>query len=205
MAPLLNLGILVSGRGSNMDAVIGACLKKSIAAKVGVVISNKPEAPALQKAKKASISTVLLEHIKGEPKEVYDQRLVAELNKYGVDLVILAGFMRLISPVLLKAFPNRVINIHPSLLPKFPGLHAQKQALDAKVSVSGCTVHFVDEGCDTGPIILQQTVPVLPHDTVQTLSERILAEEHKLLPKAIDLMATNKVKLHPNRQVIIES
>lgn len=191
---MLKLGILVSGRGSNMDAVIRACAKKEIIATIQVVLSNKADAPALAKAQAAGIKTVIVPAIKGEIREDYDTRLVHELKKNQVELVVLAGFMRLISSKLLEAFPNRIINIHPSLLPLFPGLHAQKQALDAGVKVSGCTVHFVDGGCDTGPIILQTQVPIEKNDTEETLAARILVEEHKILPKAIDLIAKNKVK-----------
>lgn len=190
----LKLGILVSGRGSNMDAVIRACAQKEIAATIQLVLSNKADAPALAKAQSAGIKTVIIPAIKGEIREDYDTRLVHELKNNQVELVVLAGFMRLISSKLLEAFPNRIINIHPSLLPLFPGLHAQKQALDAGVPVSGCTVHFVDGGCDTGPIILQAQVPIEKNDTEETLAARILLEEHKILPKAIDLIAKNKVK-----------
>lgn len=200
---LLKLAVLVSGRGSNLEAVISACQKKQIQAEVCVVISHKKEAPALEKAKKAAIPVEYIQDSK-EAKEEFEQNLINCIKKYQAGLVVLAGFMKIVSPFFIKQFPNKIINIHPSLLPSFPGLHAQKQALDYGVKVSGATVHFVDSGCDTGPIILQETVPVLSNDTEETLSDRILVKEHQILPKAIDLIAKNKVKVE-GRKVVIEN
>lgn len=189
---MLKVGVLVSGRGSNLESLIKASQKGEMAAKIELVISDNPTAPALQKANGAGIPTKIIERAKNEPKSDFEAKIVAEFKKQGVQLVVLAGFMRILSPFFLEQFP--VINIHPSLLPAFPGLQAQKQALEAGVKEAGCTVHWVDQGCDSGPIILQAKVPVLPGDTEETLSARILAEEHKLLPKAIDLIAKNKVR-----------
>lgn len=189
----LKLGILVSGRGSNLQALVDACSQKKIAAEIRVVISNNPKAPALEKAKKAGLACAVVPNKTGETREDYDKKIVAILLQHRVDLVVLAGFMKLLSPWLVQQFPERIINIHPSLLPAFPGLEAQKQALDYGVQFAGATVHLVDAGCDTGPILLQAVVPVKPDDTVESLSLRILHVEHQILPKAIDLLAKNKV------------
>lgn len=197
------IGVLVSGRGSNLQSILDAILTKKIRATLAVVISNNPKAAALDKARKANVPTEILISQKKETREAYDQKLVDTLKKYGVELVILAGFMRILSSTFLTPFKNKVINIHPSLLPKFPGLYAQKQALEAKVKTTGCTVHFVDEGCDTGPIILQSVIEVKSDDTLEALEKRILLEEHKLLPKVIDLITKNKVKIS-GRIVTIE-
>ncbi len=198
------LGILVSGRGSNLQAIIDAIDQKKIVAEIAIVISNKPHAFALERAKKANVQTEIIEPIKGETREDYDDRVLKVLKRYNVDLVVLAGFMRILSSRLVQAYPNKMINIHPSLLPAFPGLQAQKQALEAKASESGVTVHFVDGGCDTGPIIAQTRVPILPTDTEETLSARILVEEHRLLPKIIDLIAKNKVKISNQTVSLLE-
>lgn len=197
---LLQVAVLVSGKGSNLEAVINACQKKQIQAKVCVVISNKKEALALQKAKKAAIPAEYIPDPKSS-KEEFEQKLINCIKQHQVELVVLAGFMKIISPFFIKQFPNKIINIHPSLLPAFPGLHAQKQAFDYGVKISGATVHFVDSGCDTGPIILQETVPVLADDTLESLSARILVKEHQILPKAIDLIAKNKVRIEGRKVV----
>lgn len=191
---MLCVGILISGRGSNMEAVIKASKKGKIKACVTIVISDNPEAPGLIKAQKAGIPTKIVTYRKGENREDAEKEIAAIFDQHSVELVVLAGFMRLVSPWLIARYPGRMINIHPSLLPAFPGLEAQKQALKQGVKVSGCTVHLVDSGCDTGPILLQEAVPVLAGDTPETLSARILEKEHILLPKAIDLFARNKVK-----------
>ncbi|MBI2339447.1 MAG: phosphoribosylglycinamide formyltransferase [Deltaproteobacteria bacterium] len=200
----LNVGVLVSGRGTNLQALIDACGEGRILARIAVVISNRPGAPALERAAKAGIPCETLVASKNEGKEAFEKRIEEILKRHGVDLVVLAGFMRIVSPWLISRFKNRIINIHPALLPSFPGLESQRQALEYGVKFSGCTVHFVNEGCDTGPIILQAAVPVLPGDTVESLSERILAEEHQLLPKAVDLLAKNKVKIAGRRVEILE-
>lgn len=194
----LRLGVLASGTGSNLQAILDACAAAQIAAQVAVVISNIPGAPALARARAAGVPSVLVPH-KGVPRDQYDFLLVEQLRRYEVDLVCLAGFMRILSPVLLRAFENRVLNIHPSLLPAFPGLHAVRQALDAGVRVSGCTVHVVDEGTDTGPVLVQAAVPVLDGDDEDALSARILAQEHRCYPRAIGLWAAGRINLDGRR------
>ncbi|MFH1873618.1 MAG: phosphoribosylglycinamide formyltransferase [Pseudomonadota bacterium] len=191
----LKLGVLASGRGSNLQAIIDACKKNEIQAEVAIIISDVPGAQALERAKKAGLKTTILERKKYSTKNEYETALINELKQAQVDLVCLAGYMRIVGKTFLAAFPNRVINIHPALLPSFPGLDAQKQAWEYGVKVSGCTVHFVDDLTDHGPIILQTMVPVQDDDTVETLSERILKEEHKLYSKAIQLIAENKLDI----------
>lgn len=192
----LKLGILVSGRGSNLQAIIDNIENGTLSAEIAVVISDQADAYALERGRKHNIPAVHVNPAgyKGKRDE-YDALLVKELREKNVDLVCLAGFMRIISPTLIKAFPNRIINIHPALLPAFPGLHVQKKALEHGVKFSGCTVHFVDEGMDTGPIIIQAAVPVLDTDTEDTLSQRILKQEHKIYSRAIQLFAEGKLKV----------
>lgn len=192
---MLNLGVLISGRGSNLQAIIDASEGGKIPAKVAVVISNDPNAGGLERAKKHNIPAVVFEPKKFKDKNTYELEIVKELQKHNVGLVCLAGYMRIVGQVLLEHFPQKIINIHPSLLPSFPGLHAQKQALGHGVTVTGCTVHFVDEGCDTGPIIIQSAVPVKENDTEETLSERILQQEHHIYPLAIEFIAKDKLKI----------
>lgn len=182
------LGVLISGRGSNLQAIIDAIANGRLDATIAVVISNRPGVRGLERARAAGIETVVLEHGAFGSREAYDTALVAELRRRGVALVCLAGFMRLLSPVFVDAFPDAILNVHPSLLPAFPGVEAQRQALDHGVKVAGCTVHLVTAELDAGPIILQATVPVLVDDTVDTLSARILVEEHRLYPEAIGLV-----------------
>ena len=179
------LGVLISGRGSNLKAIIDAIARRELDASIAIVISNRADAPGLDHARQAGIETLVLSHKRYSTREDYDRALVAELRQRGVELVCLAGFMRLLSPVFVDAYPNRILNIHPSLLPKFPGLHPQQQALDHGASESGATVHFVNNDLDAGPIVLQRAVPVLPGDTERTLAERILQVEHTLYPEAI--------------------
>ena len=179
------LGVLISGRGSNLKAIIDAIADDRLDASIVVVISNKADAPGLASAREAGIETLVLSHRDYASREDYDRALVRELQKREVGLVCLAGFMRLLSPVFIEAFPDRILNIHPSLLPKYPGLHPQQQALDDGAAVSGATVHFVNADLDAGPIVLQEEVPVLPGDTADTLAARILAAEHRLYPQAI--------------------
>ena len=180
------LGILLSGRGSNFEAIARNVRSGRLAAEIAVVISNIPSALGIETARGFGLNTVNLPS-RGVPREEYDQLLITELQKHNVDLVCLAGFMRLLSPKFIQAFRGRILNIHPSLLPSFPGLHAQRQALAHGVKISGCTVHFVDEGLDSGPIVLQAAVPVLENDTEETLSARILSEEHRIYTEAIAL------------------
>lgn len=193
------LAVLISGSGTNLQAIIDRCAAGDLQAEVVCVISNRADAFGLQRAEKHAIPALFLDHRQFAGRAEYDAALVAQLRQHRVDLVILAGFMRIVTPVLLDAFPNRVLNIHPALLPAFPGLDAQKQALEHGVKVSGCTVHFVDAGTDTGPIIAQATVPVLEDDTVESLSQRIHLEEHKLYPAAIQLFAQGRLQVDGRR------
>lgn len=193
------LAILLSGRGSNFEAIAQHVADGRVAAEIAVVLSNRPGAEGLAKAEKRGYPTLVVPS-KGLEREVYDRQVVAELQARKVDLVCLAGFMRLLSPVFVRAFPNRVLNIHPSLLPAFPGLEAQRQALEHGVKITGCTVHFVDENLDAGPIILQAVVPVLDEDTVDTLSARILEQEHRIYSEAIRLVLSGAVEIR-GRQV----
>jgi phosphoribosylglycinamide formyltransferase 1 len=179
------LGVLISGRGSNLKAIIDAIQRGDLDATIAVVISNRADAPGLEHARRAGIDTLVLSHKSYASREEYDRALVGELRKRGVALVCLAGFMRIFSPVFVDAFPDRILNIHPSLLPKYPGLHPHQQALDDHAAESGATVHIVNKDVDAGPIVLQRSVPVLPGDTADTLAARILEVEHELYPRAI--------------------
>ncbi|MBM3894951.1 MAG: phosphoribosylglycinamide formyltransferase [Thaumarchaeota archaeon] len=200
---MLNLAILISGRGSNMEAILKAIKTEKIPANTAVVISNKPDAKGLEIAKKLGVKTEVVDShdFKGDRWE-YDKKIIAVLEKYNVTpengLVCLAGFMRIISSEFIKKYKNRIMNIHPALLPSYPGLHAQRQALEDGAKYSGCTVHFADEKVDHGPIILQATVEVKKDDTEETLSERILEQEHKIYPEAVRLFALGKIKLKEN-------
>jgi len=199
----IKVGVLVSGRGSNLQAIIDNIGTGALSAELTVVISDQPDAYALERARKHNIPGV---HVsargyKGKRDE-YDALLVRELQKHNVELVVLAGFMRIITPTLLKAFPNRVMNIHPALLPAFPGLHVQKAALEHGVKFSGCTVHFVDEGMDSGPIIIQAVVPILDNDTEDSLSARILKQEHKIYSRAIQLFAEDRLRVEGRRVLV---
>jgi len=197
---LLKLAILISGRGSNMRAILRAIKKQNIPIVPTVVISNKPSARGLRIARGLDVKTEIVESkgFQGSRWE-YDQKIIGVLNKYGVmpknSLICLAGFMRILSPEFIKKYKNRILNIHPSILPAFPGLDAQRQAIDSGVSHSGCTVHFVDEGVDTGQIIVQETVKIKNDDTEETLSKRILTKEHKAYVKAVKLIAEKKISV----------
>ena len=197
---LLKLAILISGRGSNMKAILDAIKKQNIPIKPMVVISNKPTAMGLKIARKIGVQTEIIESkgFQGNRWE-YDKKIMHILNKYEItpknSLICLAGFMRILSPEFIKKFKNRILNIHPSILPAFPGLDAQRQAIESGVSHSGCTVHFVDEGVDTGPIIVQETVKIKNDDTEETLSKRILTKEHKAYVKAVKLIAEKKINV----------
>ncbi|HEX9137474.1 MAG TPA: phosphoribosylglycinamide formyltransferase [Nitrospirota bacterium] len=197
------IAVLVSGRGSNLQAIIDNIEKGLLPAELAVVISDQTDAYALERARAHNIPAVLVS-AKGykNKREEYDALLVKELRERNVDLVCLAGFMRIITPVLIRAFPSRILNIHPSLLPAFPGLHVQKKALNHGVKFSGCTVHFVDEGMDTGPIIIQAVVPILDSDTEDSLSERILNQEHKIYSRAIQLFAEGRLKVEGRRVLV---
>lgn len=192
------LGILLSGRGSNFEAIADAVSRGEIDADIALVISNRANAAGLQKAKDRGLPTVCVPS-KGLEREEYDRQLVAHLRQAKVDLVCLAGFMRLLSAYFVEQFPERVLNIHPSLLPSFGGLEAQHQALEYGVKFTGCTVHFVDQYMDSGPIIEQAVVPVLDDDTEDALSARVLAEEHKIYPEAIRLVLSGKYRIAGRR------
>ncbi|MTI80150.1 MAG: phosphoribosylglycinamide formyltransferase [Firmicutes bacterium] len=199
----ISLAVLASGRGSNLQSIIDACERGDVNAEVKVVISDSKDAYALERAKKHGIDAYFVNIKEYQDKKAYEEKIVDLLQNYSVQLVCLAGYMRLVGPTMLNAFPWQIMNIHPSLLPAFTGLHAQKQALDYGVKVSGCTVHFVDKGMDTGPIILQESVPVYDNDTEDSLAERILVKEHVLYPKAIGLFAENRLMVD-GKKVVIE-
>jgi phosphoribosylglycinamide formyltransferase-1 len=203
MSKLLRIGVLASGGGTNLQAIIDRCMDGSLAAEIAVVITNNPGAGALDRAGKAGIETLCINHRDFSQREDFDNAVVKALQNADVDLVVLAGFMRIITQTFIDAFPERVINIHPALLPAFPGLHVQQQAIDYGARFSGCTVHFVDGGVDTGPVIIQAVVPVLPDDSADTLAARILEQEHRTYPRAIQLIAEGRVRVD-GRQVIIE-
>lgn len=197
----MKIGILISGRGSNMTAIADAVQAGQIpGAEVVVVISDKPQAPGLEKARERGIENTVIERNK-RSREEHDAEIVETLRSYGVDLICLAGYMRLLSPGFIRAFPDKIINIHPSLLPSFPGLDAQKQAFDHGVKVTGCTVHFVNEDLDAGAIILQKAVEALDDDTAETLSARILDEEHKLYVEAVKRLAGGNYGIKGRRVV----
>jgi phosphoribosylglycinamide formyltransferase-1 len=194
------LGILLSGRGSNFEAIADNVAAGTIPAEIAIVVSNKPNARGLQRAKERGIPAEYIAS-RGLEREEYDRRVVARLKEAQVDLVCLAGFMRLLSAYFVEQFPNRILNIHPSLLPSFPGLEAQKQALEHGVKFSGCTVHFVDERLDAGPIVVQAIVPVLDDDTDESLSARILQEEHRIYTDAINLVLSGKFRIEGRRVI----
>jgi phosphoribosylglycinamide formyltransferase-1 len=199
---LKRLGILLSGRGSNFEAIADNIEAGRLDAEIGLVLSNRPEARGIEIARRRGLSTCVMPS-KGLEREQYDRNLVDELRGAGVELVCLAGFMRLLSGEFCRVFPLRILNIHPSLLPAFPGLDAQKQALEHGVKITGCTVHFVDQHLDSGPIILQAAVPVQDTDTVETLSARILAEEHRIYTQAIRTVLSERWRIEGRRVVAI--
>ena len=190
---LLRLGVLVSGSGTNLQAILDAIASGRLDARVSVVVSNVAGAGALDRARGAGIETVVVDHKAYTDRRAFDAAVADVLRARGCDLVVLAGFMRLLTDVLLAAFPMRVVNVHPALLPAFPGVHAQRQALDYGARVTGCTVHFVDGGTDTGPIVAQAVVPVLEGDDEESLRLRILAREHELLPQVLQWFAEGRV------------
>jgi phosphoribosylglycinamide formyltransferase-1 len=194
---MIRLGVLISGSGTNLQAVLDAIAAGRLDAEVAVVVSNVPTAGGLARAKAAGVETVVLDHRHYDDRRAFDTAIVEVLATRGVEYVVLAGFMRLVTPTLLDAFPMRVVNVHPALLPAFPGTHAQAQALRYGVRITGCTVHFVDTGTDTGPIIAQAAVPVLPNDDEESLRKRILVQEHALLPTALQWIAEGRVSVAP--------
>ena len=198
------IGVLLSGRGSNFEALADSVAAGRIpGAEIAVVVSNREGAPGIAKAKERGIAVRVIPS-KGLERETYDRQVVAVLHEHKVDLVCLAGYMRLLSPFFVAAFPNRILNIHPSLLPSFPGLESQRQALEYGVKFAGCTVHFVDENLDAGPIVLQATVPVRDDDTEETLAARILAEEHRIYTEAVRIVLEGKYKVAGRRVVRTE-
>src|SRR5262245_39296540 len=204
MTAPLSLGILISGSGSNLQAIIDAIARQELTARVQVAISNRADAYGLTRAQQHGISTVVVDH-KGFPsREAFEAALIQSLQAHRVELVVLAGFMRVLTSFFVRAFPQRIMNIHPALLPAFPGIHAQRQALQYGVRIAGATVHFVDEETDHGPIITQAAVPVYPDDTEETLSTRILAQEHRLYPQAIQLFAEGRLEIR-GRSVVVHN
>jgi phosphoribosylglycinamide formyltransferase-1 len=197
------IAVLISGSGSNLQAIIDASEKGEIPCTVGIVISNKADAYGLVRAKKHGIPTEVVDHRAFPGREEFDGKLVEILRGSGAELVCLAGFMRVLTPVFVRAFPNRILNIHPALLPSFPGTHGPRQALSYGVRFSGCTVHFLDEGVDTGPIIVQAVVPVYDDDTEETLAARILVQEHRIYPMAIRLFFAGKLNLEGRRVMVV--
>ena len=200
---MTRLGILLSGRGSNFVAIANNIAHGKLKAEIAIVVSNREDAGGIAAAKERGLKTVVLPS-KGRKREEHDRAVVAALREAGVELVVLAGYMRLLSPWFVQQFPGKILNIHPSLLPAFPGLEAQKQALEYGVQFSGCTVHFVDEHLDHGAIVLQKAVPVLPSDDEHTLAERILAQEHLAYSEAIALVAAGKYRIE-GRRVLVNS
>jgi phosphoribosylglycinamide formyltransferase 1 len=198
------LAILASGSGTNLQAIIDAIEDGRVPAEIRVVICNRANAKALERAERHQLATELVDHKAFPSREAFDEHVVGILRDRGVELVCLAGFDRLLSPVFIRAFPERILNIHPALLPSFPGLHAQRQALDYGVRIAGCTVHIVDEKTDHGPIIIQAAVPVYSDDTVESVAERILAEEHRIYPEAVCLFAEGRIRIEGRRARIAD-
>ena len=203
--PQLTIGVLASGRGSNFEAIARAVASGAIHGALAVLISDRAEAPALSLARGHWIESLAIEPREHPGREAHDKAILGALEERGVGLVCLAGYLRLLSPGFVRHFPGRLLNIHPSLLPAFPGFHAQRQALEYGVRVAGATVHFVDEGTDTGPIVLQAAVPVRGDDTEASLSARILAEEHSIYPEAVRLYAEGRIRLDGRRVHIRET
>ncbi len=199
-----NIAVLASGQGSNLEAIFEAIERGEVAGRVVLVISDRAEAPALERAKKRNIRALFLDPKQYESREAYDRVLAAELKKMQAELIVLAGFMRLLSRQFIEKFPMQIINIHPALLPAFPGTDGIEQAFKYGVKVTGCTVHFVDEGLDSGPVILQSTVPVLQQESIETLEQRIHAAEHRTYPTAIDLFCRDKLKVEGRRCLIVD-
>jgi phosphoribosylglycinamide formyltransferase-1 len=200
----LPLGILASGSGTNLQAIIDAIEEGRIPAEIRLVVCNRPRAKALERAERHGLEVEVIDHKAFSSREAFDERVVRLLREKQVELVCLAGFDRLLSPMFVRAFPERILNIHPALLPSFPGLHAQQQALEYGVRIAGCTVHLVDEETDHGAIVIQAAVPVYSDDTIDSLRERILAEEHRIYPEAICLFAENRIRIEGRRVRILD-
>jgi phosphoribosylglycinamide formyltransferase-1 len=202
--PTVKLGVLISGAGSNLQAIIDAILRGDLKAEIRLVIANRADAQGLERARRHGIETIVLEHRTFPSREDFDRAILAALRDHSVELVALAGFMRLLSPVMLDAFPDRIMNIHNSLLPSFPGIHGPKDAIEYGVKIAGCTVFFVTPGVDVGPVIVQAAVPVLVGDDEQRLAARILQQEHRIFPHAISLFQQGRLEIQ-GRRVIIKS
>jgi phosphoribosylglycinamide formyltransferase 1 len=201
--PTVKLGVLISGTGSNLQAIIDAILRGELKAEIRIVISNRADAQGLERARRHGMATTVIEHRKFPSREDFDRAVLAALREHSVELVALAGFMRLLSSVMLEAFPGRIMNIHPSLLPSFPGIHGPKDAIEYGVKIAGCTVFFVTPGVDVGPVIVQAAVPVLPGDDEDRLAARILQQEHRIFPHAIALFQQGRLEIQ-GRQVVIK-
>ncbi len=202
---MINIAVFISGRGSNFLALLKNIEKGVLKnCQIAVVFSNNPNAKGLEYAAEAGIKTIVIPSKNRSDRAEYDKEIINALSEYNIDLICLAGYMRIVTQELVDAYKNRIINIHPALLPSFPGLHAQKQAIDYGVKVSGCTVHFVDGGMDTGPVILQKTVPVYDNDTEDTLSERILEQEHTAYSEAVALYAAGRLKVSGRKVEVLD-
>ena len=202
---MINIAVFISGRGSNFLALLKNIEKGVLKnCQIAVVFSNNPNAKGLEYAAEAGIKTIVIQSKNRSDRAEYDKEIINALSEYNIDLICLAGYMRIVTQELVDAYKNRIINIHPALLPSFPGLHAQKQAIDYGVKVSGCTVHFVDGGMDTGPVILQKTVPVYDNDTEDTLSERILEQEHTAYSEAVALYAAGRLKVSGRKVEVLD-
>ena len=200
---MINIGVLVSGRGTNLQAIIEAIEEGKIEGEIKVVISDHPNACALKRAQQYLIDTRYIDFKEFKNREEYDKEIIKTLKEKKIELVVLAGYMRILSTYFIRTYKNKIMNIHPALLPSFPGLHSQKQAVEYGVKVSGCTVHFVDEGIDSGPIILQKAVEVSEDDTEESLTEKILNEEHQIYPRAIQLFCEGRLVIK-GRKVLIK-
>jgi len=201
---MINIGVLASGRGTNLQAIIEAIEGGKIEGRISIVISDNSDAYALKRAKQYNIDTRYINFKSYKNREDYDKEIIKALEEKKIDLVVLAGYMRILSPFFINAYKNKIMNIHPALLPSFPGLYAQRQAVEYGAKVSGCTVHFVDEGVDLGPIVLQKSVEVNDDDTEELLAERILKEEHQIYPKAIQLFSEGRLTIEGRRIFIKE-
>ncbi|MBE3037105.1 MAG: phosphoribosylglycinamide formyltransferase [Candidatus Atribacteria bacterium] len=199
---MVNIGVLVSGRGTNLQAIIEAIEEGKIEGEIKVVISDHPDAYALKRAQQYHIDTRYINFKGFKNREDYDKEIIKTLKEKKIELVVLAGYMRILSPYFIRTYKNKIMNIHPALLPSFPGFHAQKQAIEYGAKVSGCTVHFVDEGIDSGPIILQKAVEVSDDDTEESLAEKILKEEHQIYPRAIQLFSEGRLMIKGRRVFI---
>ena len=199
---MINIGVLASGRGTNLQAIIEAIEDGKIEGEIKIVMSDHPDACALKRAQQYLIDTRYIDFKEFNNREDYDKEIIKTLKEKKIDLVVLAGYMRILSPYFIRTYKNKIMNIHPALLPSFPGLHAQEQAVEHGVKISGCTVHFVDEGIDSGPIILQKTVEVSDDDTAESLAEKILKEEHQIYPRAIQLFSEGRLMIKGRRVFI---